>query len=218
VGSNNGTLVGGVTFATYGHPGQAFKFDGSTGYVSIGNPASLQSHGAAFSISAWVWFQNLVGPKGAPTGPCQPGGCDMSIVDKMGSSDSTPNTDGWRLVKRADNHFWFCFGVGSNGCGSSSPTTERSTTVAQAHTWYHVVGVLRPASGLSLYVDGTLEATASGAGRVNTDTAPMLFGDTSATGAQSPLLYGRLDQVRYYDRAISPATVRALATQPPPQG
>jgi hypothetical protein len=40
-GGTNGTVQGGTTFAS-GEVGQAFQFDGSTGYVQVGNPSNLR--------------------------------------------------------------------------------------------------------------------------------------------------------------------------------
>jgi Concanavalin A-like lectin/glucanases superfamily len=165
VGSNNGTLVGGVTFAA-GHPGQAFNFDGSTGYVSIGNPSNLQSHGGDFTISEWVRFASLVSPPGSPSALCWTSyGCDMAIANKEVSSGGDPNADGWRLLKASDNHLYFCVGGPGNGCvAGGSPTTAESTTVAVAGTWYHVAGVFSAVNGLSLCVNGVLEGSATGRG------------------------------------------------------
>ena len=53
VGSSNGTLVGGVTFAT-GISGQAFHFNGNGQYVSVGGSYSIQG---PRSLIAWVNFQ-----------------------------------------------------------------------------------------------------------------------------------------------------------------
>jgi hypothetical protein len=53
VGGNNGTLVGGVSFVP-GEVGQAFSFDGATGYVQIPSSSVLQPP-SAISIDAWVY-------------------------------------------------------------------------------------------------------------------------------------------------------------------
>src|SRR5580698_5793604 len=53
VDGHRGTLVGGVAFAP-GEVGEAFSFDGATGYVRIPSKASLQPP-SAISISAWVY-------------------------------------------------------------------------------------------------------------------------------------------------------------------
>src|SRR5262249_51915435 len=58
-GGNTGVLTGGATFAA-GQVGQAFQFDGNTGYVSAGNPANLRLT-SAITVEAWI------NPRSAPT-------------------------------------------------------------------------------------------------------------------------------------------------------
>jgi hypothetical protein len=220
VDGNNGTLNGGVTF-TAGHPGQAFNFDGSTGYVSIGNPSNLQRGSGDFTIAAWVNFADLIKPSGSPSAPCLPAGCDMSIVNKMVDSTSggpnTPNRDGWRLAKASDNHFWFCLGSSTpllpdfplgNGCAAGETTTARSTTVAVAGIWYQVAGVFSATQGLSIYVNGALEATASGLGAVDTDVADFLIGYYPFES----FMYGQIDEAQYFNRALTASEIQQLAT------
>ena len=50
-----------------------------------------------------------------------------TIVDKM--APTGVNTDGWRLIKQDDNHFWFGFGGGSfNGLGGGLPAVARDSS------------------------------------------------------------------------------------------
>jgi hypothetical protein len=209
-GHNNGTLHGGVSYAA-GDPGEAFSFDGSTGYVSVGDPSALRSDGRDFTIAARVWFASNVSPSGSPSQPCHADGgpgCDMSIVTKMAgvAQGSTPNSNGWRLVKQSDNHVWFCFGAGGNGCLSGSTTTAISTTAVVPHRWYEIVGVYSQTSGISIYVDGQLQDTVSGAGAVDDDTAPMLFGYYPGES----FLWGRLNEIQYFNKSLTAAQIRAL--------
>jgi len=209
-GPNNGTIQGGVTFAV-GHPaGKAFSFNGTTGDVRIGDPPSLHKNGGGFTVTEWVWFNALVGPKGA-NDPCfSPTGCDMSIVDKM-SNTSGANSDGWRLLKQSDNHFWFCVGAAGNGCVAGKSTTARSTTIAKAHSWYFVTGVLSPANKLSIYVNGSRQSTATGTGLVDTDASPMFI---SSNGGASAFMYGKIDDIQYYNSALTAAQILQLYKMP----
>jgi hypothetical protein len=50
-GTNNGTIIGGVTFAP-GEVGQAFAFDGTTGYVDTGD--ALDMGQGDFTIEVWI--------------------------------------------------------------------------------------------------------------------------------------------------------------------
>jgi hypothetical protein len=59
IGTNNGTLLGNLTFAN-GEVGQAFVFDGSTG-VSVPDSPSLDQFGSSITIEAWVRAVSLPG-------------------------------------------------------------------------------------------------------------------------------------------------------------
>jgi hypothetical protein len=203
--SNNGTMIGNVTFAS-GQVGQAFSLDGSS-YVDFGNAANLQVSSGDFTTVAWVNFDSL----GTPCGPNP--GCDMSIVDKMGFI-SAPNDDGWRLAKQADSHFWFCFGGGAgiNGCTGGPPRTVRSTTAVTPGVWYHVAAV-KNASTISLYVNGMLEASTALASFSDTNTANLRLGSYVAEGA---FLDGLVDEVQLYNRALSDTEIHELFSEPPP--
>ncbi len=55
-GGNTGTILNGPTFTSAGKLAGAVTFDGSTQYVSVGNPASLQLSTA--TLSAWIKTSN----------------------------------------------------------------------------------------------------------------------------------------------------------------
>ncbi|MGI9067601.1 MAG: hypothetical protein ACR2HX_14520, partial [Pyrinomonadaceae bacterium] len=52
-GTNHGTRQGGATATATGKVGQAFSFNGTTGYVSLGNPEGLKISGP-LTIDAWI--------------------------------------------------------------------------------------------------------------------------------------------------------------------
>src|ERR1019366_6078557 len=52
IGTNNGTLMGGITYAN-GEAAQAFNLDGSSGRVDVPNSVSLNPTGP-FSVECWV--------------------------------------------------------------------------------------------------------------------------------------------------------------------
>jgi concanavalin A-like lectin/glucanase superfamily protein/Big-like domain-containing protein len=207
VGSNRGTLLGGVTFGT-GEVGQAFVTNGIDGYLDAGNAPSLHVSSGDFTAEAWVRFN-------APQG-------DMSIVDKMSAGDA----DGWRLFKSdhdgGDNHFMFCLGGGNNiGDLCRNPLfgasyamyTLRSTTSAVTGVWYHVAAVVAAVNGttrFSLYVNGVVEDTR--------DRDPFFqpFLDTQAadlrigSNISGAYLNGDVDEVSIYNRALSAQDIQAI--------
>ena len=203
VGGNDGILVGGATF-DQGLVGKAFLLNGRGAFVNLGNSPSLHVSRGEFTVDAWVNFNSL--------GDCLSGpGCDMSIVDRMStSSTGTTNSDGWRLLKQEDNHFWFCLGGGSvNGCVLGAPTTVRSDSMLVAGVddkpgqWHHVAAV-KTSSTISIYVDGNLEATTQLGGFTATDSSDLLIGSAERARA---FLDGLLDEGEIYNRAFTPEEI-----------
>lgn len=200
-GNNNGTLVGGATFAP-GKVGQAFSLNGSGEYVDAGNAAALQVSNGDFTVAAWVYINSL--------------GNDMSIVDKM-AFHNDPDDDGWRLIKQGDDHFWFCLGGGespqfpNNGCVAGSNTTVRSTTIVTPGVWYHVAGV-KSGNSILMYVNGVLEETTGPLGRViDTNTTPLRIG--SYVNFSPAYLNGLIDEVQLYNRGLTAAEILSLTKE-----
>jgi len=193
---NNGTLMGGTTFAP-GKVDQAFSLDGVDDFIKVGNPPNLQFGNADFSVDAWVHFSATTG--------------DMALIDKMLSTFSINNQNGWRLLKQNDDRFWFCFGRGiSNGCVAGGPTTVQSTTLVVSNMWYHVAAV-RAANTISIYVNGILENQKTfGDTPVNMDVVDLLFGSHVVAGTPAFFLNGEIDEIEVFNRALSPAEIQAI--------
>lgn len=201
VDDNDGTLVGGATFAP-GKVKRAFSLNGVSAFVDFGNAPNLHVSGGDFTVDAWVNFNTLSHPPGANLSGTPQG--DMSIVDKMANTP-IDNSDGWRFIKQDDNRFWFCFGGGtSNGCTPGSLTTVMSSTMATVGVWFHVAAV-KSANIIKIYVNGVLEAA-----------NVMLFGftDTNATNLHAgnnvkfgAWLNGLIDEIEIYNRALTDAEI-----------
>jgi len=192
VGSANGTLQHGASFAT-GIVGQGFSLDGVDDYVDFGNAPSLHVSSGDFSIDAWVRFDAITA-------------ADMSIVDKM--SAVGVNLDGWRLIEQGDDHrFWFCFGGGTVNRCVDPAFTVFSTTKAVPGVWFHVAAVKNAAS-FSLYVNGKQEDSRSPVPAfVDTQSANVLVGSYVLEGAH---LDGIVDEVQLFNRALSASEVRSI--------
>jgi hypothetical protein len=208
VSGNNGTPNSGVSFGP-GNPGQAFVFDGISGAVGVGNPPSLQVHGGDLTIVAWVNLSSLSSPSGSPSTP--PG--DMSIVTKMVNGGE--NADGWRLLKQLDNHFWFCLGDPGNGCVNGASTTVVSSTLASPNVWYCVAGVRSATAGISIYVDGALDGSQPPPTYTDSDSGDFNIGDYPRTAGDS-FMYGAIDEVQFYNRALSGGDIASTCANPGP--
>jgi hypothetical protein len=71
--------------------------------------------------------------------------------------------------------------------------------------WHHVAVVVSPPT-IRMYLDGQLDAEKSGVGRLRLNDGPMLIGDAGGYWEYE----GLIDEVRIYNRALSPDEVRAL--------
>jgi hypothetical protein len=124
--------VNGATW-TPGKYSNALSFNGSSNYVDLGTPASLQT-GGSMSWSAWVY------PTGVPAD-------DGQIVAR--SDDGT----GWQLKTTPDTGVR-TFGIAVSGAAGSR-TQRYGKTVLALNTWYHVAGVYNAsAKTLDIYVNG----------------------------------------------------------------
>jgi hypothetical protein len=206
VDGNSGTLMNGTTVA----PGKvelAFEFDGFDDYIGgIGNPGNLHFAGREFTVMAWVRFTSLSRPPGSPAGPCGIPDCDMTLVSKFVPGGL--NYDGWRLLKQSDNHIYWCFGDPNNGCAAGAATTVPSTMPVSAGAWYHIAGV-KDTAELALYMNGVLDRAKPLPQIVDTDTADVVLGVYVAQSGSS-FLYGLLDEVQIYSRALTAAEIAGV--------
>jgi hypothetical protein len=191
-GGEPGTLHGGVTFAS-GQAQQAFSFDGHDDFVDLGNAPKLHVSIADFTVEAWVRFESHQG--------------DMSILDKMAAGGV--NADGWRLLKQADDRFWFCFGGGEqNGCTPDPASTVYSTTLVTSGAWFHVAAV-KTSTSIALFVNGKLEDSRSPVPAfVDTGSTNLLLGGYAGDGAPA-FLNGSIDEAMLFNRALSAREIAA---------
>jgi fibronectin type 3 domain-containing protein len=204
-GNNNAGTLQGATWTTAGKYGNALSFNGSTSYVDLGNPASLQLTGS-MTWSAWVK---------AAVNPAD----DGQIIAKSN------NNAGWQLKTSRDTGVQtFSVAVSS---GNNSRTQRNSLTQRALNTWYYVAGAYdASARTLNIYVNGVLDnGLLTGtvpASQVNQNVNVNIGRRTGGTGFY---FNGVIDEVRIYNRALSQAEVQAdmnmpigvvvLDTQPP---
>lgn len=168
------------------------NLDGVDDFVNIdqGGFAALDALSAQISVSAWVNLDVL--------------GAERKVVAKWGD---TPAFDAcWLLtVYAADVNFWIQPAAGGQVAAGSGTTL--STGV-----WHHLVGTYDGAT-LRLYINGIQAANTPLAGTIRTSAIPVRIGAGSGTTvAQEEPVDGRIDDVRIYDRAITPAEVTSLWT------
>jgi Ca2+-binding RTX toxin-like protein len=183
VGGDNGTLVGGVTFAS-GQVNAAFQLDGSSQYVSIPDTVALRP--AQVTLDAWV----------------NPGRTGQASVIISKEGDLGSGQVGYALRQTVGDRFQFALGA----IGADVAAT--STTPVTAGVWTHLLGTY-DGSQMTLYVNGVQEGVATTSGAI-TSTQPMLFG--GQTGATPSQFYeGLIDEVAVFDRPLTATEAQLIA-------
>jgi hypothetical protein len=189
IGGDNGTLVGGVTFAP-GEVGQAFSFDGATGYVSVPDSPSLRLGTSDFTIDFWLNTTQIPPNYGwllwktSCPGPCL----------------------GWAISQRNDNNT-----VDIQVCDNVFGCQEWRTQTAVNDGHWHLVALTRAGMTLNAYLDGqdnTVVETNPGIADP-TQSLPLLVG-TGITALGTSFYNGQLDEIEIFNRAISAQEILAI--------
>ena len=194
---HTGALINGPEWVA-GRSGKALSFDGKTTYVVIPSSTDFDSSNE-FSISAWVY----------PTDPA----LRMTIAARCMESY-------W--------HLWMLEQIPVPG-GTAIPSLEYMTRVkagdqalrarGNAYTmnaWHHVVATKTKDGVVHIYTDG-VKGTDS---IVNPNPDPNLSGQKITIGARrsrtgDAVWKGYIDEVRFYDRALSESDVTELFNAKP---
>jgi hypothetical protein len=181
---NNGTILGGVNAAhdRFGNPGSAFRFDGSTGYITVPNSPSLQKPDSSVSVLAWVnvenWYNTWAG-----------------LVAKSESAArgqyALAFQDGGRIdVDVASTYVWFFTGL----------PFQPGQWYFAAYTW--------DGDTIRVYVNGELIDSKQYSIPPTVDSHPLELG--RHTPGNTEYLDGTLDDVRIFDRALTGDEIQEL--------
>jgi hypothetical protein len=182
--NNTGTLHGAVHIA--GKHGGALDFDGTSAYVDVGNPASLQLTGA-MTVSAWVFIDSV-----ASSG---------RIIAKEGG----PGVRSWSLNVESS-------GIAKLIIASTLSVTLSADTVAAVPTgqWIHLAGVYEPGVAVRIYLNGVLNnSVVTGVPAQQVDNGLNInIGRRPDVGTYFD---GRIDEVRIYNLALTGPQITELA-------
>ncbi len=180
--NNNGTLINGPAWSSAGRISGALLFDGVNDYVTLGNPASLIP-GNAITLAAWINLADLSSNKFI-----------IAKHDTLAPHNQT--------FLRYETGTGVTCSVGGTGLVAAAGIV--------AGQWYHAACTY-DGSAIRVYVDGVQVAT-------QTMTGPIAdeVGVTWLIGARPPanpssFMHGLLDDVRVYNRALTPVDITLLA-------
>jgi len=154
---------------------------------------------------------------------------DFWFKPAVNMSPSTTAT-GWTLISRDDNTQFSEYGIyirgtdwtGAGNVGKLCFWIRYSGTLHEimsnqntwtGGTWYHVAGVLDPTSGMKLFINGTAQTNidASATSATMTDnSSPVNLG---SWGPSLRFFNGRMDEMRLWNRALSPSEIQAKMCQ-----
>ena len=195
-GSNSGSVSG--PSVVDGVRGEAYDFNDSGDEIVVSNSSALHGNGTDnFSVSAWV----------KPHSISDDGSNDRNIFAILRRSGVDPRV-GWTLSFNSRSELDFLMEDSSNNL--LRPTYSRSSDF-DLSSWYHVVGTREGDTG-RLYVNGVEKASAKTSGFGDISTSEELYiGQTNDTDSNYPdALNGSVDDVRIYDKALSPSEVFEL--------
>lgn len=183
IAARNGTLSGSPTW-TSGKTAGGLAFDGTFTYVSIPNAAAFQVT-SAMTIMGWVkgnsWSSDA--------------NWSSTILRK---GDANPNNWGLYVCQgkvKIQLDDYDAYGIAGN-------------TTLSTGQWYHAAATWDGAN-VRIYVNGVLDNTPTArAAPILTDTRPVYLGGRSGS---TDILDGTLDDVRFYNRALTAAEIAKIA-------
>ena len=181
VGTNNGTLVNGVTF-TNGMVGQAFSFDGVSSYVSIPDSPSLDTCVSGITVETWIKLNQLT-------------------ADPDWEGIVTKGNTSWRLMATAGAKTVYFAATGA------SPEDVYGSRNVRDGQWHHVAGVY-DGTNMSLYVDGTLDVSRAATGSISQNSSPVYIGGNVAMTGY--IFDGLIDEASIYNRALTASEIQAI--------
>ena len=167
--------------------GNAFDFDGTTGYA-LGREVAddVFNFTGDFAISLWVQFDDVAPPS------------NNSLLSNFDLGFGYPGWSGWALF--ADNN--------ATGILLRTGITQigiYSTTLSIA-TWYHIV-VSRSGENFTIYLNGSGSEIGTYSGAFSASTQPLYVGMGPNGGFA---VNGRMDEIAMWSRALTPTEAADL--------
>ena len=188
-GNNNTGTLNGAGWAAAGHSGNALSFNGSGAFVDLGNGATLQLSGS-MTVSAWIRSAAFPADDAAVVSKRTSGRVGFQLDTTV---DTGPRTIGFKLTS-----------------STGASMARYGATALQLNQWYHISGVYDAAAGtLNVYLNGALDnGTLLGTVTSTQQNSTLNVNIGRRAGASGYAFNGLLDEVRIYNRALSPAEIQ----------
>lgn len=200
VGSNNGTLQGGVAFGL-GKVGQGFRLNGTDGRVYISNDPSL-SITDSISVDAWI--------NPASTFGLSPGGAQIIIA----KHDAFRSDTSWYF--RINDGGALAFDVDQDGAGTIGQGVVTAQSVVLPNVFTHVAATFNVATqATKIYVNGvTVPVTPAAKSPVKSifvSSTPVYIGTSiDSVGHFNWFFKGMIDDVEVFNRALGDSEIQAV--------
>jgi hypothetical protein len=205
---HHGTPQGGVTFVNDSERGQVASFDGIDGYIDYGDVDDFEILNRSMSFS--VWFK---------TSFINSGSQNRTLFSMMKAQN---NYDGYHIYIARN---WVCspnaLAFGANyDWGAGEGLYVAALRRLNDGDWHHVGAVVdRDAETVHFYIDGIEDvgetecswfptADSTGYGVSDSGTVPFRIGKRDNRAGS--VWHGEVDEMRIYDRALSPAEMLAI--------
>lgn len=200
--NHNASLQNGATFAA-GKVGFGFRLDGVDDFASVPSNNAPDTSGS-FTVEGWIKIDSysaLLNPQGGFYDPAY-----TAIVSKW--NDIGTNHRSFYLG--LDTHTQLQFAVSQDG--TNAAVAKQSSGYIGLGNYYHVAGVFdATAKTATLYIDGRQWAQAGVPGSATySSNEPILIGAADIGGTARTFTKGLVDELTFYNRALSAAEVNGI--------
>jgi len=185
---NNGTWIG-TADDDSGKFGNAISLDGNSGYIEIGSTAPVNESAGTYSV--WIYPE--------------------TVGERRHIIYAGENGDGWGSHNELHLSLENNNTVGLYHYNGSGYNIQLSTSLATINQWYYLTATWDGnTSTANLYINGELKATDSSVTAVSKTGWLNKIRIGVSNNPNGRYFDGKIDEVRIYNRALSPAEVRAL--------
>jgi hypothetical protein len=189
-GNGNNGVVSGATLTTnrFGIANSAYSFDGVSAQIQVADVPQFDtgSHTISMWFNAHTWIS---------TGP-------PSYVDLISKVNSGVNQGEWIIQGKQSGQI-------RNGVTTSVGNQYfDSISTLKTNQWHQVTAVWDGTTNWT-YIDGVLDSSLPTTGTIQDESAPVRIGADYVSGQY---FWGSLDDIRFYNRALSSNEVQQMHT------